>query len=599
MVFVATLSPASPSFDKAADLALSLKTPLLPPQPPQQQNNNAASSACSTSSTASFASSCSSASSRRSRAKLHPPLVEQPWWHGNPAKSPASQPGRAELPGDSPQQQCTRLENIPRRPRNPPAHAIAGGRRYNSSVDVRREDLAAVSAERLKLQPLPPPPQHHQQRTSGELRTSAGPPSSTSISPRPPPVQTNILNNNTYNNNYHNRIHYNHKASTLTPSLSSKSRAVSEPLLDKFFEVTGWRKPAPSDWQHSTKGHTARPLSAHEETAATVAAAAAEPAVGGAAASPAVNETVGPYIILKTLGSGAFSHVKLAVHARDGVRVAIKMLEKTPPKSHHAAAAGGASAHAHLATQARNEASIISSLNHPNIVRLLTTFETDRYSCLVLEYVPNSDLYDLITNHPASLTPEFVRRIFRELVSAVAYLHAQNIAHCDLKIENILVDSDTGVKVTDFGLAQRFVPDGPLLTTRCGSEEYAAPELIQALPYDGRKIDVWALGIVLFTLLTNEMPFTHRPGERPRRMFHRIARGDYAFPLGGGGGGGGGGGHIGGGRQPAGAMAKDLVRRMLTTNPAKRITAEEILRHPYLTGEGSVLEPEPASPASA
>ncbi|KAJ3149488.1 MAP/microtubule affinity-regulating kinase 3 [Geranomyces variabilis] len=568
MVFVATLSPASPSFD-TADLALTLKSTLLPP-PNNSASSTSSTSLASSSSSSSLSSSSSTASTRQSRAKLHPPLVDQPWWHGNPAKSPAS-PGRAE-PGDS-ATQCTKLENVPRRPRNPPAHAIAAGRRYNSSVELRGDDLA-VGAERLKLQPLP----QQQQRTSGELRTSAGPPSSTSISPRPPSVQTDI---NNYTNNY-NRINYHHKASP--NSLSSKSRAVSEPLLDKFFQVTGWRKPAPSDWQHSTKGHTARPLSAKEETAAT--AAAAEPVVGAMTATPAVNETVGPYIILKTLGSGAFSHVKLAVHARDGVRVAIKMLEKITPKSHHAAAAGGAAAHAYLATQARNEASIISSLNHPNIVRLLTTFETDRFSCLVLEYVPNSDLYDLITNHPASLTPQFVRRIFRELVSAVAYLHAQNIAHCDLKIENILVDSDTGVKVTDFGLAQRFVPDGPLLTTRCGSEEYAAPELIQALPYDGRKIDVWALGIVLFTLLTNEMPFTHRPGERPRRMFHRIARGDYAFPL-------------AGGRQPAGEMAKDLVKRMLTTNPAKRITAEEILRHPYLTGEESVLQPEPASPASS
>ncbi|KAJ3145874.1 hypothetical protein HDU86_000601 [Geranomyces michiganensis] len=575
MVFVATLSPASPTFD--TNLALTLKSTLLPPNHTASTSSSSSASSSSSSSLSSSAPSFSrpSASSRRARAKLHPPLVDQPWWHGNPATSPAS-PGRAEAA--DPTLCSNKLEILPRRPRGPPAHTTAAGRRYNSSVDVRKDDLA-VTAEQLKLQPLPQQQQQQQQqqlqqqqrRTSSELRTSAGPPSSTTILPRQSSAQPNSLSYNHVNDNHTTSLH----------GLSSKSRTVSEPLLDKFFEVTGWRKPAPSDWQHSTKGHTARPPP-------LVTAAAAEPAAG-ASATPAVSETVGPYIILKTLGSGAFSHVKLAVHARDGVRVAIKMLEKVPSSSEHAAAAGGAAAHAHLASQARNEASIISSLNHPNIVRLLTTFETDRYSCLVLEYVPNSDLYDLITNHSTSLTPQFVRRIFRELVSAVAYLHAQNIAHCDLKIENILVDSDAGVKVTDFGLAQRFEPDGPPLTTRCGSEEYAAPELIQALPYDGRKIDVWALGIVLFTLLTNEMPFTHRPGERPRRMFHRIARGDYAFPLISDG--------NGSGRQPADDMAKDLVKRMLTTNPAKRITAEEILRHPYLTGEESVQEP--TSPVSS
>ncbi|KAI8824266.1 kinase-like domain-containing protein [Fimicolochytrium jonesii] len=288
-------------------------------------------------------------------------------------------------------------------------------------------------------------------------------------------------------------------------------------------------------------------------------------------APPLPNESVGPYIILKTLGTGGFSHVKLAVHIRDGKRVALKMLEK-PRSVKQGQANGHGPESEQLQTaidQAHREAALIESLKHPHIIRLLTTFETETHSCLVLEYIPNSDLYELMTAHPASLTEAFIKRIFSEMCSAVAHLHRNNICHRDIKIENILVDSDTGVKLTDFGLATRFTP-GVLLTDRCGSEEYVAPEVIKALPYDGRKTDVWALGIILFALLTGELPFNVRPGSTLRSMFHRIATGSYKFPP------------PQPGRPPVSDLAKDLIRKILTTNPVKRPSVEEVLSHPWL-----------------
>ncbi|TPX72864.1 hypothetical protein SpCBS45565_g00231 [Spizellomyces sp. 'palustris'] len=300
------------------------------------------------------------------------------------------------------------------------------------------------------------------------------------------------------------------------------SKTISEPLAPR------WKRPSISDAFPTT-------------------APAAE-----TKAAP-TTECVGPYVVLKTLGSGAFSHVKLAVHSRDGKRVAIKMLEKHTPNSLH-------SPH-----QASNEASIIASLHHPHIVRLLDTIETPSHNCLILEYVPGGELYDLIADHPNMLTEDTIRRIFRDLVQAVKYLHINNVCHRDLKIENVLLDSSQNIKLTDFGLAKRFNPHIPL-TTRCGSEEYAAPELVQAQPYDGRKTDIWALGIILFALLTGELPFSVRPGERPRGMFHRIARGDFKFPNSPG----------------VSDSAKDLVKRILTPNPKRRATLDEILRHPWM-----------------
>ncbi|KAJ3023797.1 Serine/threonine-protein kinase par-1 [Thoreauomyces humboldtii] len=498
---------------------------------------------------------------RRARPKQKA-MVDQPWWKDAPP--PASQSSDAfetaqfETTSNTTSSTgiCRSVTSEPLGRARPPPRGT-NTRRYNSAVDVRRvEETSPPFLVTLPDRPRLPAnlPTH---RNFGDRPLGGVPGGGVRL---PPPSVTQAMKN--------------------PNTLAAKHRTVSEPMLDRYFH-----NPPPTSAAPASKGRKPAPLSADRyRRTHGMLAPAAEPIAGNPAPLPVspispTNETVGSYIILKTLGSGAFSHVKLAVHSRDGVRVAIKMLEKP----------GGpatitSTEHAVAADQAANEAAIIADINHPHIIRLLTTFETETHNCLVLEYVPNSDLYELITLHPASLTPPFVRRVFRELCSAVAYLHARQICHRDLKIENILVDSEGGVKVTDFGLAVRFDPNVPL-EERCGSEEYAAPELIQALPYDGRQIDIWALGIILFTLLTGELPFSVRPGERPRRMFHRIARGDFRFPA-----------HAPG-RRHISDQARDLVRKLLTTNPAKRITMDAIRSHPYLTGRDIVLEPRepPAS----
>ncbi|KAI9017662.1 kinase-like domain-containing protein [Gaertneriomyces semiglobifer] len=317
-------------------------------------------------------------------------------------------------------------------------------------------------------------------------------------------------------------------------------------------------------------------------------------------------EMVGPYTVIRTLGSGTFSHVKLAVDSSSGRKVAIKMLPKNPPPDTSAGPRRPTRKVSASMTNGTNEAAILRSLNHPNIVRLLDTFETPTHTCLVLEYVSAGELFDLVTGDPASLTPSRVRRIFTQLVRAVQYLHQNHICHRDLKIENVLLDETGAVKLADFGLARRFNPSCPSLVDRCGSEEYAAPEVVQAQPYDGRRTDVWALGIILFALLTKELPFSIRPGEKPRAMFHRIARGEYRFPItadaagqhehkkdee-----------HI---QPPAendddeeeGDMghvseeAKDLVRRILTPNPQRRATIDQILAHPWMNQKDATESP--------
>ena len=154
----------------------------------------------------------------------------------------------------------------------------------------------------------------------------------------------------------------------------------------------------------------------------------------------------------------------------------------------------------------------------------------------------------------------------------MSYLHSNLICHRDIKLENILVtewnSSQPKVKLIDFGFAIRISP--PTLTeTRCGSDEYASPELVQSLPYDPRKSDIWAMGVVLFALLYKVMPFHMPSGSAKglRAMYLKIAQAKYKIPeL----------------AKPRSQNSVDLIRCILVASPARRASMEFILNHPFL-----------------
>lgn len=154
----------------------------------------------------------------------------------------------------------------------------------------------------------------------------------------------------------------------------------------------------------------------------------------------------------------------------------------------------------------------------------MSAFSTQKHHVLVLESVNGGELFDYLASDQAEIAQRewLVRRIFGELANAVGWMHSINLVHRDIKLENILLTQNpralqpltpaalpTGplVKVSDFGLSRFVDPASPILETRCGSEEYAAPELVMGKRYDGRKTDVWALGVVLYALLTGSLPF--------------------------------------------------------------------------------------------
>ncbi|KAG8692482.1 hypothetical protein FRC08_009744, partial [Ceratobasidium sp. 394] len=161
------------------------------------------------------------------------------------------------------------------------------------------------------------------------------------------------------------------------------------------------------------------------------------------------------------------------------------------------------------------EVEVLRHVSHPSIVAYLHSFTTRTHHCLVVEHIGGGELFDLINldANRNKMTEPVLRRLWGELCRAVGWMHSVALVHRDIKLENILVTSNPFenpvppltiplLKLTDFGLSRFIDPAHPQLTTRCGSEEYTAPEIIMGSPYDGRETDAWACGVVLFALGT-------------------------------------------------------------------------------------------------
>jgi protein-serine/threonine kinase len=227
----------------------------------------------------------------------------------------------------------------------------------------------------------------------------------------------------------------------------------------------------------------------------------------------------GDYILGSTLGEGEFGKVKMGWKKESTVQVAIKLIRKE-------SLAGNAT----RLPKIYREISILKGLQHPNIVKLHEFIETERHMGIVLEYASGGELFDYILTHRYLKDPA-ARRLFAQLVSGVGYLHKKGIVHRDLKLENLLLDRNKNIIITDFGFANTFDPHdelgeeverriqdkefvkrerlndqdplthhrrGDLMQTSCGSPCYAAPELVVSDGlYTGRKVDVWSCGVIL------------------------------------------------------------------------------------------------------
>ncbi|XP_052610786.1 putative sperm motility kinase W [Peromyscus californicus insignis] len=193
--------------------------------------------------------------------------------------------------------------------------------------------------------------------------------------------------------------------------------------------------------------------------------------------------------MLTSLGCGSFGEVKLACHLPTHTRVAVKVLEKNT----------------NSVADISTEVNILQSLEHRNIVRFFDMIDTLSTTYVIMEYVAGEDLESCLRAR-GCLKEEEARGIFRQVVSAVHFLHQRHIAHRDIKLENILVDAAGNAKLCDFGMAIE-ITEGQMLQEICGSLLYWAPEILARKPYDGLAGDMWSLGIVLYVLITGHFPY--------------------------------------------------------------------------------------------
>ncbi|KAK4679418.1 hypothetical protein QC764_203990 [Podospora pseudoanserina] len=263
------------------------------------------------------------------------------------------------------------------------------------------------------------------------------------------------------------------------------------------------------------------------------------------------------------LGQGTFSRVMLATSqtspASDDEDISPSTVPVTPDLSaqherrslvavkicEHGAL-GGASEE-RIEMSLKRELEVMKCIRHPSLVNLKAWSIESSRAILVLSFYPGGDLFDVASKHRDLLSPPLLSRMFAELIGAVSYLHGKKIVHRDIKLENVLVNltpeelcvKDVNwaaypypvITLSDLGLSRQ-VEDDEVLTTRCGSDDYAAPEVIMGQPYDGRATDAWSLGVLLYALLEGRLPFDPHPGAgdyamqlRMRsRTSHRIAR---------------------------------------------------------------------------
>ncbi|KAH0288484.1 protein kinase, partial [Aureobasidium melanogenum] len=272
-----------------------------------------------------------------------------------------------------------------------------------------------------------------------------------------------------------------------------------------------------------------------------------------------IDATTGHWDLGKTIGAGSMGKVKLARNKETGEQVAVKIVPRQSTDEHRNAQDRERADHSKEVRTAR-EAAIVTLVDHPYICGMRDVVRTNYHWYMLFEYVNGGQMLDYIISH-GRLKEKQARKFGRQIASALDYCHRNSIVHRDLKIENILISKTGDIKIIDFGLSNTFSPKG-LLKTFCGSLYFAAPELLQAKAYTGPEVDVWSFGIVLYVLVCGKVPFDD---QSMPQLHAKIKKGAVEYPP------------------WLSAECKNLIARMLVTDPSQRASLAEIMVHPWMT----------------
>ena len=266
---------------------------------------------------------------------------------------------------------------------------------------------------------------------------------------------------------------------------------------------------------------------------------------------------IGDYILGEEIGSGAFGKVLLGRHILTEEKVAIKVLDKSilnqTPEDYELV---------------MKEISILKLVKHKYIVQLYEILQTAQHIFIIMEYCEGKEILDYILQK-TKLTELESLKYFQQLINCLFYLHSQNIAHRDVKIDNMLLDSNKDLKLIDFGLSTKYTDDD-LLDQPCGTVVYAAPEVLEGKEYHGMLADVWSSGIVLYGMLAGYLPFSDKDDEVNKKQ---VIKGQIKMP------------------EFLSDSVKDLLKHMLDVDPMTRYTLQEIKDHPWFNTVECVLIP--------
>jgi len=260
------------------------------------------------------------------------------------------------------------------------------------------------------------------------------------------------------------------------------------------------------------------------------------------------------------LGKGVFSTVRLGHHKDKGSKFAIKIIKKPEMEEFDK-----------LCLQ--QEIDVLTSLNHPHIIRLYDVFECKETVHMVLELVEGGELLQRLVQKK-NYNEREARDVCKTVMEAMNHCHQHKIAHRDLKAENLLLansNDDTTVKIADFGFAKA-CPNDEALKTQCGSAQHVAPEILKNVAY-GTKVDMWALGVIHYTLIGGRPPFW---APDKQATFQKILKREFKFTndLWG---------HVS-------TECKDMIKGLLTLDPKERWSAQQALKCKWMSSDAAELD---------
>lgn len=255
------------------------------------------------------------------------------------------------------------------------------------------------------------------------------------------------------------------------------------------------------------------------------------------------------YTVGATLGEGSYAKVKAAFCEKLNKKVALKIINrKKAPKDFQQ-------------KFLPRELEILKMLHHPNVIQMYETMQFNGKVIIALEIAGHGDMLEYIKLRGA-IPEERAKIMFQQLVNAMEYLHSINIIHRDLKCENILLDTSNNLKVTDFGFSRLFL-HGDLSKTFCGSAAYAAPEILQGIPYHGPAYDIWSMGVILYIMVCGSMPYDD---SNIKRMIRYQTEKRVGFSR----------------NKRITNECKDLIHSLLEAKVPERATIHDIQHSPWL-----------------